>query len=138
MNTNTQNNSTSEIINAKTSESKAVLAYKAAADKLRKAAAKLSADEKKTAKKTVTTGKTESRITAAVKAIRTIDGKPVAVKDLVKKADTLYVQGGGPSNVKEALWSMRTVLATEVALDLIVVEDGNVRKAVTTVVTKTV
>ena len=54
------------------------------------------------------------------------NGEPVTTTAIAEKADGIYVKGGGPSNVKEALWSARVVVATMEALKLVTVKDGKV------------
>ena len=70
-----------------------------------------------------------SRIKAAVKVIQKIGSKGKAMEDIVAAADEMYVAAGGPSNLKEALWSVRTTIQTMVAMEEITYDHGMVQPA---------
>lgn len=70
----------------------------------------------------------ESRISAAVKAIRSLNGKPKTVKELTTMADNIYVKANGKSNPKEALWSLRTTISTMEALGMIESKEDGIHK----------
>ena len=90
-------------------------------------AAKAALAEKEKAEKAAKANRV-TRTVASVRVIQALNGDAKKIDDLVKDADRIYAEAGGPSNLKEASFSLRRTVGIAMEFGLVVEKDGVVTK----------